>query len=57
MKKIALITGITGQDGSLLARFLLKKIMKFMESLGDHQVLIHQELTIYIKILMKKIKD
>ena len=24
-KKIALITGITGQDGSLLARFLLKK--------------------------------
>tara|TARA_B110000503_G_C7138552_1_gene409906 strand:- start:404 stop:1432 length:1029 start_codon:yes stop_codon:yes gene_type:complete len=25
MKKIALITGITGQDGSLLARFLLKK--------------------------------
>ena len=25
MKKIALITGITGQDGSYLARFLLKK--------------------------------
>lgn len=25
MKKIALITGITGQDGSLLARYLLKK--------------------------------
>ncbi len=24
-KKIALITGITGQDGSLLADFLLKK--------------------------------
>ena len=24
-KKIALIFGITGQDGSLLARFLLKK--------------------------------
>ena len=24
-KKVALITGITGQDGSLLAKFLLKK--------------------------------
>ena len=26
MKKKALITGITGQDGAYLARFLLKKI-------------------------------
>ena len=26
-KKIALITGITGQDGSYLAEFLLKNIM------------------------------
>ena len=25
-KKIALITGITGQDGSYLAEFLLKKL-------------------------------
>ena len=25
MKKIALITGINGQDGALLANFLLKK--------------------------------
>ena len=25
MKKIALITGITGQDGSFLAEFLLEK--------------------------------
>ena len=25
MKKIALITGITGQDGSYLAKFLIKK--------------------------------
>ncbi len=29
-KKNALITGITGQDGSYLAEFLLKKITKFM---------------------------
>ena len=29
-KKVALITGITGQDGSYLAEFLLKKVMKFM---------------------------
>ena len=28
MKKVALITGITGQDGSYLAEFLLKKKYK-----------------------------
>lgn len=28
--KIALITGITGQDGSFLAEFLLERGMKFM---------------------------
>lgn len=26
--KVALITGITGQDGSYLAEFLLEKVMK-----------------------------
>ena len=30
MKKIALITGITGQDGSYLAELLLDKDTKFM---------------------------
>ena len=30
MKKIALITGVTGQDGSYLAEFLLKKNILFM---------------------------
>lgn len=29
-KKVALITGITGQDGSYLAEFLLKKGYMFM---------------------------
>jgi len=29
-KKIALITGITGQDGSYLAELLLKKNIRFM---------------------------
>lgn len=29
MKK-AIISGITGQDGSYLAEFLLEKVMKFM---------------------------
>ena len=29
MKKVALITGVTGQDGSYLAEFLLKKILKW----------------------------
>ena len=32
MKK-ALITGITGQDGSYLAEFLSKKVTKFMVSI------------------------
>lgn len=32
MKKIALLTGITGQDGSFLAEFLIEKVMKFMVS-------------------------
>lgn len=31
MKHIALITGITGQDGSFLAEFLLEKDTKYME--------------------------
>lgn len=30
-KKIALITGITGQDGYYLTKLLLKKVMKFTE--------------------------
>ena len=29
MSKIAIITGITGQDGSYLAELLIKKIIKF----------------------------
>ena len=29
-KKVALITGVTGQDGSYLARLLCQKIMKSM---------------------------
>ena len=35
-KKIALIFGITGQDGSYLAEFLLKKNMLFMALKEDH---------------------
>jgi len=30
-KKIALITGITGQDGAYLCELLLQKIILFME--------------------------
>ena len=33
--KKALITGITGQDGSYLAEFLLKKNIKFLELLEE----------------------
>ena len=48
-KKIALIFGITGQDGSYLAEFLLKKNTSSMVSKEDHLQLIPQELTIFIK--------
>ena len=34
-KKIAFITGITGQDGSYLTEYLLKKTTKFMELLEE----------------------
>ena len=40
-KKIALITGITGQDGSYLAEFLLSKIILSME-LKEEALLIIQ---------------
>lgn len=30
MSKVALITGITGQDGSYLAEFLLERVTRFM---------------------------
>ena len=48
-KKIALITGITGQDGSYLAELLLKKIHspRYNEDLV-HSTLI--ELTIYTRV-------
>ena len=48
-KKIALITGITGQDGAYLAKLLLKKIIKYLELKEEPQQLILQELTTYIK--------
>ena len=35
MKKIALITGISGQDGSYLSELLLKKVIKFTALLGQ----------------------
>ena len=30
-KKIALVLGVTGQDGSFMAKLLLKKIISFMD--------------------------
>ena len=55
--KVALITGITGQDGSYLADLLSKKGMKFMVLKEDLVVLILPELMTYIKIHMTKIKN
>ena len=53
MKK-ALITGITGQDGSYLAEFLLKKGYEVHGLKEDQVVLTPQGSIIFIKILMKK---
>ena len=36
MKKKALIFGITGQDGSYLAEFLIKKNIKYMVLKEEH---------------------
>ena len=52
MKK-ALIFGITGQDGSYLAEFLLKKNIRFMELKESHLHSILIELIIFMKIITK----
>jgi len=54
MKRVALIFGVTGQDGSYLAEFLLKKNTSYMELSEDHLVLILIELIIFTKIVMIK---
>ena len=38
--KIALITGITGQDGAYLAQYLLKKTTEFLVPSEDQVLLI-----------------
>ena len=53
MKKTALITGITGQDGAYLADFLLKKgLFVFMESNVAPRYSIPTGSIISIRILM-----
>ena len=54
-RKKALITGITGQDGSYLAELLIKKGYEVHGIKEDQVVLILKKLTIYIKIHMMKI--
>ena len=55
--KVALITGITGQDGSYLAELLLEKGYMVHGLKEDHPSLILTELIIYIKIHIIRIKD
>ena len=55
-KKIALITGITGQDGSYLAELLLSKNYEVHGIKEERQLLILKTLIIYMKALLKKIK-
>ena len=51
-KKRAFITGVTGQDGSYLAEFLLQKDMKFMVLNVGPRYLIPHGLTTFMKTLM-----
>ena len=54
--KIALITGVTGQDGSYLAEFLLSKGYYVHGIKEEHLNLTHKELIIYRDIHEKDIK-
>ena len=56
MKKTALITGISGQDGAYLANFLLKKIIKLLVATGDLREMISGDsnfLRLKIKLFLK----
>lgn len=55
MTKIALITGITGQDGSYLAEFLLEKGYEVHGIKRRASSLIPAALIIFIKIAMRRI--
>ena len=52
-KKTALITGVTGQDGSYLTDFLLQKNYRVIGVKEDPQVLIQRELITFIMMLNK----
>ena len=56
MSKIALITGITGQDGAYLAEFLLKKDTRFMGLNVEPRCLILTELITSMRIRTIQIK-
>ena len=49
MNKVALITGITGQDGSYLAEFLLEKGYEVHGIKGAHRLLIPSVLIKFIR--------
>ena len=55
--KVALITGITGQDGSYLAELLLNKGYEVHGIKEKHHQLIQKELIIYIKNHTLQIKS
>ena len=55
-KKVALIFGVTGQDGSYLSEFLLNKNYKVHGVIRDHHHLILQELITCTKIHILKIE-
>ena len=52
--KIALITGITGQDGYYLTRFLLQKITKFSEWSVEHPYAVSKQFAYQITEVYKK---
>ncbi|XP_021566103.1 GDP-mannose 4,6 dehydratase-like [Carlito syrichta] len=56
-RKVALITGITGQDGSYLAEFLLEKGYEVHGIVRRSSSLIRVELNICIRILRLILKE
>ena len=57
MSKVALITGITGQDGAYLAEFLLKKDYIVHGLKRRTSLLIPTELIIFTKIHITQIQN
>ena len=53
----ALITGITGQDGYYLSKFLIEKGYQVHGTIREHQRLIHQGLILILNRRYRQVKS